>query len=78
MTLGATPWQSFYKISLPNAFPGIMAAAVISWARIFGLFGPIHLLCGTMRYKTEILPTTIYLFSKSSVEKHIRNLNPET
>ena len=29
--------------------------------RIFGLFGPIHLLCGTMRYKTEILPTTIYL-----------------
>ena len=61
MTLGATPWQSFRKISLPNALPGIMAAAVISWARIFGVFGPIHLLCGTMRYKTEILPTTIYL-----------------
>ncbi len=61
MSLGATPWQSFRKIALPNAFPAILAAAVISWARIFGLFGPIHLLCGTMRYKTEILPTTIYL-----------------
>ena len=69
MTLGATPLKTFLKISLPNTMPAIIAAAVITWARIFGLFGPIQLLCGTMRFKTEILPTTIYL------EYSIGNLN---
>jgi len=61
MTLGANRWQTFYKVTLPNAAPSIMAGAVISWARIFGLFGPILLVAGTMRGRTEIMPTTIFL-----------------
>jgi molybdate transport system permease protein len=69
MTLGASPWKSFFKVSLPNTMPAIIAALVITWARVFGLFGPIQLLCGTMRFKTEILPTSIYL------EYSIGNLN---
>ncbi|MEA3366658.1 MAG: ABC transporter permease [Planctomycetota bacterium] len=61
MTLGAGRVQCFYKVVLPNIIPSLIAGAVMSWARIFGLFGPILLVAGTMRYQTEIMPTTIYL-----------------
>jgi len=61
MTLGASPWQTFTKVVLPNVVPCLVAGAVISWARIFGLFGPVLLVCGTMRGKTEIMPTTVFL-----------------
>ncbi|MBN1674769.1 MAG: ABC transporter permease [Kiritimatiellae bacterium] len=61
MTLGANRAQTFFKIVLPNVAPSLVAGAVISWARIFGLFGPVLLVCGTMRGRTEIMPTTIFL-----------------
>jgi len=61
MTLGANRWQTFYKVTLPTAAPSVMAGAVVSWARIFGLFGPVLLVAGTMRGRTEIMPTTIFL-----------------
>ena len=61
MTLGANRAQAFRKVVLPNVVPSLIAGGVISWARIFGLFGPILLVCGTMRGRTEIMPTTIFL-----------------
>jgi molybdate transport system permease protein len=61
MTLGANRWQTFYKVTLPNVTPSLIAGGVISWARIFGLFGPVLLVAGTMRGRTEIMPTTIFL-----------------
>lgn len=61
MTLGARRSQAFFKVVLPNIVPSLVAGVVISWARIFGLFGPILLVAGTMRYRTEIMPTTIFL-----------------
>jgi len=61
MTLGANRAQTFRKVVLPNVVPSLIAGGVISWARIFGLFGPILLVCGTMRGRTEIMPTTIFL-----------------
>jgi molybdate transport system permease protein len=61
MTLGADYSQSFFKVVLPNVSPSLVAGAVISWARIFGLFGPVLVVCGTMRDRTEIMPTTIFL-----------------
>lgn len=61
LTLGATPSQAFAKVVLPNITHSLVAGAVISWARIFGLFGPVLLVCGTMRSKTEIMPTTVFL-----------------
>ena len=61
MTLGANRLQTFLKVSLPIVRSSLIAGAVISWARIFGLFGPILLVCGTMRNRTEIMPTAIFL-----------------
>ena len=61
VTLGASRRQAFFKVILPNCIPNLVAGAVISWARIFGLFGPIMLVCGTMRFRTEIMTSTIFL-----------------
>ena len=59
--LGANRQQAFFKVALPNIVPSLVAGGVISWARIFGLFGPVLLVAGTMRGHTEIMPTTIFL-----------------
>lgn len=61
MTLGGNRQQTFFRVVLPNIVPSLVAGAAISWARIFGLFGPILLVCGTMRNRTEIMPTTVFL-----------------
>ncbi len=61
MTLGANNFQAFVKVALPLARKSIISGTVITWARIFGLFGPVLLVAGTMRNRTEIMPTTIFL-----------------
>ncbi len=61
LTLGARPAQAFFKVVLPNIASSFIAGAAITWARIFGLFGPVLLVAGTMRNRTEIMPTTIFL-----------------
>ena len=38
-----------------------MAGAILTWARAFGIFGPLMILVGSFRGKTEVLSTTIYL-----------------
>jgi molybdate transport system permease protein len=60
-TLGANRWQTFVKVVLPMIGPSLVAGVVITWARVFGLFGPVLLVAGTMRKRTEIMPTTIFL-----------------
>jgi molybdate transport system permease protein len=61
LTLGCTQWQSFYRVALPLAQGGIIAGAVLTWARAFGLFGPLLIFVGSFRGRTEVLSTTIFL-----------------
>jgi len=59
--LGASPWLVFLRVTLPLLRPSIVAAAALTWAHVIGLFGPVIVVSGTMRGRTEILPTTIFL-----------------
>ena len=43
------------------ASAGILAGTVLAWVRAFGVFGPIIIVAGGVRGKTEVLPTSIYL-----------------
>jgi molybdate transport system permease protein len=61
LTLGYTQWGSFRYVSLPLAVRGIVAGAILTWARAFGIFGPLMIFVGSFRGKTEVLSTTIYL-----------------
>ncbi|MCX5639008.1 MAG: ABC transporter permease subunit [Planctomycetota bacterium] len=61
LTLGCTRWGSFWRISLPLARNGIIAGGILTWARAFGLFGPLMIFVGSFRGRTEVLSTTIFL-----------------
>lgn len=60
-TLGSNQWRAFRRVTLPLARNGIIAGTVLSWSRCLGLFGPVIMFCGATRFRTEILPTSIYL-----------------
>jgi molybdate transport system permease protein len=61
MVLGASRWKTFLYVSIPVNRNGIISGGIISWCRIFGLYGPILLVAGTMRNKTELMPSSIFL-----------------
>ena len=61
LTLGCTRWGSFLRVSLPLARNGIIAGGILTWARAFGLFGPLMIFVGSFRGRTEVLSTTIFL-----------------
>jgi len=61
LTLGCTAAQAFWRVAVPNARGGIIAGTILTWARAFGLFGPLMVFVGAVRMRTEVLPTTIYL-----------------
>ena len=61
LTLGCTQWGSFHRVSLPLARNGIIAGGILTWARAFGLFGPLMIFVGSFRGRTEVLSTTIFL-----------------
>lgn len=43
---GATPWQSFYKITLPLLMPQILIALLFRFAQSFGVFDLISVMTG--------------------------------
>jgi molybdate transport system permease protein len=61
LTLGCTRGQALWRVALPMARNGLAAGAVLAWAKTVGLFAPLMIFAGTVRMKTEVLPTTIYL-----------------
>ncbi len=60
-TLGYGSGRVFILVTLPMLKTGILAGGVIAWAVAFGLFGPMMILVGTTRQRTEVLATSIYL-----------------
>jgi len=60
-TLGCTRAQAFFRVVLPEAYPGMVSAGTLAWARALGDFGPVLVFAGTMRMRTETLPTSIYI-----------------
>jgi len=61
LLLGCTHWGSFFRVSLPLAKNGIIAGAILTWARAFGIFGPLMIFVGSFRGRTEVLSSTIFL-----------------
>lgn len=60
MTLGCSEWQAFKKVSLPLARNGLIAGAIIAWARAIGVFGPLMVFVGTGP-RVRVMPTSIWL-----------------
>lgn len=59
-TLGMPEWKIFCKIILPNAMPGILSGAILSFARGLGEFGATAMIAGNIAGKTRTLPMAVY------------------
>lgn len=57
--LGATRFQTFYKIIIPSIFPSIITGFALAFARALGEYGSIVFISGNMPLKTEIAPLLI-------------------
>jgi len=59
-TLGAGPWRTFATITLPLAAPGVLAGAVLGFARSLGEFGATITFVSNIPEETRTLPLAIY------------------
>lgn len=64
-TLGHSEIDTALKVILPLAKRGIVAGAVLSFARSMGEFGATLMLAGNLPGKTETMPIAIYSLSGS-------------
>lgn len=59
-TLGAGPWRVFWTLTLPLSVPGILAGAVLGFARSIGEFGATITFVSNVPGETRTLPLAIY------------------
>ncbi len=59
-SLGASPFQLFWRVTLPLARPILGAGAVLAWARALGEFGATILFAGNVPGVTQTMPLAIY------------------
>ncbi|MBP2651872.1 MAG: modB [Firmicutes bacterium] len=65
-TLGASEWRVFWTVTMPLAWPGLVAGLVLSFARALGEFGATIMVAGNIPGKTQTLPLAIYFAAESN------------
>jgi len=60
-TLGCSKPEAFFRVILPLSRNGLIASAILTWARATGEFGATVTLAGATAMKTETLPISIFL-----------------
>jgi sulfate/thiosulfate transport system permease protein len=56
MVLGATGWQTFFRVTLPNIKWGLLYGLILCNARAMGEFGAVSVVSGHIRGATNTLP----------------------
>ena len=59
-TLRAKPLDAFFSVALPLAKPGLLTAAVLSFAHTVGEFGVVLMIGGNIPGQTRVVSTQIY------------------
>ncbi|MGQ4598730.1 molybdate ABC transporter permease subunit [Nocardia sp. R6R-6] len=70
-TLGASRWLTFRRVTLPSVLPGVIAGAVLCWARALGEFGATITFAGNFPGKTTTMPLAVYLALETDPEDAI-------
>jgi sulfate transport system permease protein len=56
MVLGATGWQTFWRVTLPNIKWGLLYGVILCNARAMGEFGAVSVVSGHIRGQTNTMP----------------------
>ena len=59
-TLRAHPMDAFFNVALPLARPGLITAAILSFAHTVGEFGVVLMIGGNIPGQTRVVSTQIY------------------
>lgn len=59
-TLRASPVDAFFHVALPLARPGLLTAAILSFAHTVGEFGVVLMIGGNIPAQTRVVSTQIY------------------
>ena len=58
-TLGASRVRTFFRITVPQAWPALLAGVVLCWARSMGELGATLIFAGNLEGKTQTMPLAI-------------------
>jgi sulfate/thiosulfate transport system permease protein len=58
--LGASPWQTFWKVILPPLFPSILTGVALGFARAVGEYGSTVIVASNTPFKDLIAPVLIF------------------
>lgn len=59
-TLGATPWQTFWRVASPLALRGYISAIVLGFAHTIGEFGVVLMVGGNIPGSTKVVSIAVY------------------
>jgi sulfate transport system permease protein len=59
LALGASGWQTFFRVSLPNIKWGLLYGVILCNARAMGEFGAVSVVSGHIRGRTNTMPLHI-------------------
>lgn len=60
MVSGLNKWQTFIKIELPLAWPGLLSAIVLTFVHTLGEFGVVLMMGGSIPGETQTIAISIY------------------
>ncbi len=60
LTLGATPWQTFWRVTLPSIRWSLLYSLILCNARAMGEFGAVAVVSGNIIGKTQTLPLYVW------------------
>lgn len=63
LVLGATGWQSFWRVTLPNIKWGLIYGVILCNARAMGEFGAVSVVSGKIMGQTNTLPLQVEAFN---------------
>lgn len=73
-TLGASETRIFFTISLPLAWPGLVAGLILAFARAMGEFGATLMIAGNIPGQTQTIPLAIYFAVESGDDPTAKTL----
>jgi molybdate transport system permease protein len=65
LTLGAAPPLVFLLVTLPLSLPGVIAGAILCFAKAMGEFGATITFVSNIPGETQTLPTAIYALTQA-------------
>ena len=73
ITLGATGWQTFFRVTLPTVKWGLLYGVIICNARAMGEFGAVSVVSGHIRGVTNTMPLYVeILYNDYNFHRFVR------